>query len=327
MRTLTTQAPKRKAPKSEMDLMTLFEKFGNDERCRMYLEKLRWPDSVRCVRCDSEKISRIYKRNQFHCDSCKYQFSATAGTIFHDSHLPLMKWFAAIYLLSESKKGMSANQLKRTLKVAYKTAWYLCHRIREAVKEADCDLLGLDGGIVECDETFIGGKAIYMHRSRLEKLAKGRDGYDNKTMVMGAIERGGKVRLSVGQKPATREILHAFIKSKLAEETALICTDEHKGYQGIADGDTLHATVDHKDKEWVRGIVHTNTLENVWTLFKRSIVGSYHQVSEKHLDRYLDEFEFRFNNRDNPFLFRDTLLRLLQTSNLEYKDLTSEKVA
>jgi transposase-like protein len=327
MKTLTTKAPKRKAPKSEMDLMTLFEKFGNDERCRMYLEKLRWPSRVRCVRCDSEKISRIYKRNQFHCDSCKYQFSATAGTIFHDSHLPLMKWFAAIYLLSESKKGMSANQLKRTLKVAYKTAWYLCHRIREAVKEADCDLLGLAGGIVECDETYIGGKAIYMHRSKLAKMSKGRDGYDNKTMVMGAIERGGKVRLSVGQKPATREILHAFIKSKLAEETALIVTDEHKGYQGIADGDTLHATVDHHEKEWVRGIVHTNTLENVWTLFKRSIVGSYHQVSEKHLDRYLDEFEFRFNNRDNPYLFRDTLLRLLQTSNLEYKNLTKDKAA
>ena len=327
MKTLTTKAPKRKAPKSEMDLMTLFEKFGNDEKCRMYLEKLRWPMGVRCVRCGSEKISRIYKRNQFHCDSCKYQFSATAGTIFHDSHLPLMKWFAAIYLLSESKKGMSANQLKRTLKVAYKTAWYLCHRIREAVKEADCDLLGLDGGIVECDETYIGGKAIYMHRSKLATMEKTSYGYDNKTMVMGAIERGGKVRLSVGQKPATREILHAFIKSKLAEETSLIVTDEHKGYQGIADGDTLHATVDHKDKEWVRGIVHTNTLENVWTLFKRSIVGSYHQVSEKHLDRYLDEFEFRFNNRDNPYLFRDTLLRLLQTSNLEYKQLTKERAA
>jgi transposase-like protein len=327
MKTLTIKAPKRKAPKSEMDLMTLFEKFGNDEKCRIYLEKLRWPGNVRCVRCDSEKISRIYKRNQFHCDACKYQFSATAGTIFHDSHLPLMKWFAAIYLLSESKKGMSANQLKRTLKVAYKTSWYLCHRIRAAVKEVDCDLLGLDGGIVECDETYVGGKARYMHRSKLAKMSKGRDGYDNKTMVMGAIERGGKVRLSVGMKPATKEILHAFIKSKLAEETALIVTDEHKGYQDIGDDNTLHATVDHSKKQYVRGIVHTNTLENVWTLFKRSIVGSYHQVSEKHLDRYLDEFEFRFNNRDNPYLFRDTLLRLLQTSNLEYKNLTSDKVA
>src|SRR6266850_5109934 len=163
---LTTKAPKRKPMKSDMDLVQLFEKFGNDEKCRIYLERLRWPNGVRCVRCDSEKISRIYKRNQFHCDSCKYQFSATAGTIFHDSHLSLMKWFAAIYLLSESKKGMSALQLKRTLKVAYKTAWYLCHRIREAVKDADTSLLT---GIVECDETYIGGKAKNMHKSDWER--------------------------------------------------------------------------------------------------------------------------------------------------------------
>src|SRR6267143_7327124 len=110
---LKTRAHKPRALRSAMDLVTLFEKFGNDEKCRIYLEKLRWPDFVRCVRCDSEKISRIYKRNQFACDSCQYHFSATAGTIFHDSHLPLMKWFAAIYLICESKKGMSANQLKR----------------------------------------------------------------------------------------------------------------------------------------------------------------------------------------------------------------------
>ncbi|HZE69613.1 MAG TPA: IS1595 family transposase [Pyrinomonadaceae bacterium] len=321
---LTKKAPKRKAVKSEMDLIDLFDKFGNDERCRMYLEQLRWPNGVRCVRCDSDKISRIYKRNQFHCDSCQYQFSATAGTIFHDSHLSLMKWFAAIYLLSESKKGMSALQLKRTLKVAYKTAWYLCHRIREAVKDADTSLLQ---NIVECDEAYVGGKPANMHRNILAKHKKGFGGYDNKTMILGAVERGGQVRLEVGGKSATREVLHAFIRAKLADEAAIICTDSWAGYQGIADQDTIHATVDHKDKEWVRGIVHTNTLENVWSLFKRSIVGSYHQVSVKHLDRYLDEFEFRFNNRANPFLFRDTLLRLLASSNLEYKNLTSDNVA
>ena len=322
---MKTKATKTKTVKSEMDLISLFEKFGNDEKCRMYLEKLRWPEGVRCVRCDSDKISRIYKRNQFACDSCQYQFSATAGTIFHDSHLPLMKWFAAIYLLSESKKGMSALQLKRTLKVAYKTAWYLCHRIREAVKDAGhSDLLS---GICEVDEAYIGGKPFNMHKNRLAKLSKHGTAYENKVMVLGAIERGGNVRLQVGGKTATREILHAFIKAKLADETSLICTDQWSGYQGIADGDTIHATVDHSEKEYVRGIVHTNTLENVWSLFKRSIIGSYHQVSMKHLDRYLDEFEFRFNNRNNAYLFRDTLLRLLATSNLEYKRLTREQAA
>src|SRR5690349_327732 len=199
---------------SATNLIDLFEKFGNDEKCRIYLEKLRWPDGVKCIRCQSDKISQIYKRNQFHCDGCQYQFSVTAGTIFHDSHLPLMKWFAAIYLLSESKKGMSALQLKRTLRVSYKTAWFLCHRVREAVKDDNCELLT---GIIECDETFIGGKAKNIHKVKLAKLKKGRDGYNNKTIVMGAIQRGGKVRLEVGEKglPATKETLHAFIKSKI----------------------------------------------------------------------------------------------------------------
>ena len=122
-----------------MDLMKLITKFDTDEKCRIALEKLRWPEGVRCIRCSSEKISRNYKRNQFECTPCGYHFSVTAGTIFHDSHLPLRKWFIAIYLLSESKKGTSALQLKRVLGVAYKTAWYLCHRIREAVKDADTD--------------------------------------------------------------------------------------------------------------------------------------------------------------------------------------------
>jgi len=311
--------------KSATNLIDLFEKFGNDEKCRIYLEKLRWPDGVKCIRCQSEKISRIYKRNQFHCDACQYQFSVTAGSIFHDSHLPLMKWFAAIYLLSESKKGMSALQLKRTLKMSYKTAWFLCHRVREAVKDDSCELLN---GIIECDETYVGGKAKNIHKSKLAKMRKGREGYDNKTIVMGAIQRGGKVRLEVGKTlPATKETLHAFIKSKIDDEAKAIFTDEHKGYIGIEDDNTLHVTVDHARKEWVRGIVHTNTLENVWSLFKRSIVGSYHQVSVKHLDRYVDEFEFRFNNRHNPYLFRDTLLRLLTTPNIEYKKLTKEEAA
>src|SRR6266436_4017813 len=145
---LKIKAHKPRPLRSAMDLVTLFDRFGNDEKCRIYLEKLRWPSGIHCIRCNSEKISHIYKRNQFACDSCQYHFSVKTGTIFHDSHLPLTKWFAAIYLLSEAKKGMSALQLKRTLKVAYKTAWYLCHRIREAVK--DIDHSELLSGIVEC---------------------------------------------------------------------------------------------------------------------------------------------------------------------------------
>ena len=304
--------------KQEMDLITLMDKFGSDEKCRTYLEALRFPEGVFCLRCESKKISRIYKRNQFVCDACNYQFSVTVGTIFHDSHLPLQKWFAAIYLMCESRKGISANQMKRTLKVAYKTAWYLCHRIRKAVESGDGALLT---GIVECDETFIGGKAKNMHKADREKKIQGR-GSVGKAIVLGAKMRGGDVRL-VHEKRADRATLHAFIRAQVSPQAECIMTDEFPAYQGIADADTRHETVNHSEGEYVRGECHTNGVENVWSLFKRSIVGAFHQVSDKHLDRYLDELEFRFNNRDNPYLFRDTLLRLIASENLEYKELIS----
>jgi transposase-like protein len=312
MKTKTTAKPK-----SDMDLMKLIAQFDTDDKCRATLEKLRWPDGVRCIRCESAKISRNYKRNQFECDSCGYHFSVTAGTIFHDSHLPLRKWFIATYLICESKKGISALQLKRTLGVAYKTAWYLCHRIREAVKDADTSLLS---GFVEVDETYVGGKAKNMHKDVRARKIQGR-GASGKAMVLGPIERGGKVRLDSGLV-ANRETLRAFIAAKLADETACIITDDLPAYDGCGDANTRHEMVNHSKMEWVRGEVHTNTMEGVWSLFKRSIIGSYHQISVKHLDRYLDELEFRFNNRNNPYLFRDALLRLIASSNLEYKDLT-----
>jgi len=300
-------------PKSDMDLMKLIAQFDTDDKCRAALEKLRWPDGVRCIRCESAKISRNYKRNQFECDSCGYHFSVTAGTIFHDSHLPLRKWFIATYLICESKKGMSALQLKRTLGVAYKTAWYLCHRIREAVKDADTSLLD---GTVEVDETYVGGKAKNMHKDVRARKIQGR-GASGKAMVLGAIERGGQVRLDSGLT-ASRATLKAFIAAKIADEATGIMTDDCPAYEGCGDSNTLHQSVNHSAKEWVRGDVHTNTMEGVWSLFKRSIIGSYHQISVKHLDRYLDELEFRFNNRNNPYLFRDALLRLIQTSALPY---------
>jgi transposase-like protein len=315
------KAKAQKQPQ-DMDLMKLFAQFATDEQCRIALEKLRFPDGVKCIRCQSEKISRAYKRNQFECESCGYHFSVTAGTIFHDSHLPLTKWFAAIYLMSESRKGISANQLKRTIGVSYKTAWYLCHRIRAAVADADTSLLS---GIVEVDETYIGGKAKNMHaKERAEKI-QGR-GTVNKAMVLGAIQRGGGVRL-VTEKRADRATLHKFIKAALADDTECVMTDTLPTYEGIAEENTRHETVSHHLGEYVRGEAHTNAVESVWSLFKRSIVGSYHQISEKHLDRYLDEFEFRFNNRNNPYLFRDTLLRLVNSSNLEYKELIKQGAA
>ena len=213
--------------------------------------------------------------------------------------------------MCESRKGVSANQLKRVLKVAYKTAWYLCHRIRAALKDADTEPLT---GTVEADETYIGG--------RIKGKGRGFRG-ENKTMVLGAIERGGNIRLVVEGRRRTKKVLHRFIEKHTDPETERIFTDEWSGYQGIEDEDTEHETVNHSADEWVRGDVHTNTIEGAFSLFKRSIVGAYHQVSAKHLPAYLDEFEFRFDNRNNPYLFRDTLLRLIESDSLPYKDLVA----
>ena len=298
----------RKQPQ-EMDLMRLIDRFQDEDSCRTALEGLRWPNGVHCPRCDSAKSYRDSARGVFDCASCGYQFSVTAGTIFHDSHLPLRKWFIATYLMCESKKGMSALQMKRTLNVAYRTAWYLCHRIRAAMHEASPEPLS---GTVEVDETWIGGT---MH-------GKGRGFTGNKAIVAGAVERSGNIRLQMvgGRDRAT---LHGFIKANVAPETEAIYTDEWAAYNGIGDADTKHETVNHSIEEGVNGKVHTNTVEGVWSLFKRSLVGSYHKVSIKHLDAYLDELEWRFNNRQNSYLFRDTLVKLLKAESLKYEQLTS----
>ena len=245
------------------------------------------------------------------CRGCGYQFTVTAGTIMNDSHLPLRKWFLAIYLMCDSKKGMSANQLKRTLGVSYKTAWYLCHRIREAMGNDQLSGPTLVG-VVEVDETYVGGK----------RRGKGRGYKGNKVIVAGAIQRDGHVRLE-RVPDVKRHTLHEFIHRTVKDEAEAIYTDELKSYLGIADHDTRHETVNPAEEEWVVGDVHTNGIEGVWSLFKRSIVGAFHKMSVKHLDRYLDELEWRFNNRNNPHIFLDTLRRIVQTKPLEYKKLVA----
>src|SRR6266404_7103335 len=171
-----------KAFKAEMNLPKLIEQFGDDEKCRARLTELRWPKGVTCPRCESKSISRVIERDQYDCNKCRYQFSTASGTIFHDTHLPLSKWFLAIYLMTESKKGMSALQMKRTLAICFFSYWYGGHRIRAAMREINSELLR---GIVEVDETYVGGKTRHMGH-----------GYKgNKAIAIGAIQRGGKIRL------------------------------------------------------------------------------------------------------------------------------------
>src|SRR6266480_6045884 len=297
-----------KSFKADMNLPKLFAQFGSDEKCREQLTGLRWPKGVACPRCQSKSISTIAERDQYNCNGCLYQFTVTSGTIFHDTHLPLSKCFLAIYFMTESKKGMSALQIKRALAIAYETAWYLCHRIRAAMREINSELLR---GIVEVDETYVGGKVRGMRR-----------GYKgNKAIAIGAVQRAGKIRLQVIAH-ADKATLHKSIHDKTAPDTEAIYTDEMPAYWGIEDADTKHKWVNHSQEEWVVGDVHTNGIESVWSLLKRSIIGSYHKVSIKHLDAYLDELEHRFNNRKNEYIFRDTLTKLVNAAKLPYAELT-----
>jgi transposase-like protein len=299
-----------------MNLPDLIEQFRSEDKCREYLEDLRWPDGVRCPRCGFDSVSKIQKRNQWECNepSCRYQFSVTAGTVFHDSHLPLWKWFLAIYLIGESKKGISAKQLQRTLGVSYKTAWYLGHRVRSAMEDDSPVPLK---GIVEIDETWIGGR----------RRGSGGEWRDHKKMILGAVARGGEVRLEVreGPGPESKVSYQSFVKTHVDGKAELILTDSDSSWGDMTDADTAHEKVNHSKEEWVRGIVHTNTIEGVWSLFKRGVVGTYHQLSAKHLPAYLDEMAFRFNNRENAYLFRDTLLRMIAGETLPYAELIKDE--
>ncbi len=308
-----------------MNLVEVIREFKTDEECRKYLEFLRWPDGIRCNRCSSSNIRRLsvevkigrkgHKRTELRevieCKICEYQFTVTAGTIFHDSHLPLTKWFLVVALMCESKKGISANQIKRALGCQYRTAWYLCHRIRKAMESGDLftGKLGSDGGIVESDETYIGGKFDRRRkRARYEKPA-----------VMGMLERQGRIKVKM-IPTASRKVLLDNLQAYVSEDVKYVATDELKAYKSLGKM-FPHQSVNHGTLEWVRGDVHTNGIESFWSLFKRGLIGTYHQVSTKHLSRYLSESEYRFNRRKEHNLFSQTLGHLLTTDKMTYAEL------
>ncbi len=300
-----------------MDFPRLVERFGSEDRCRQYLEALRWPGGVVCPKCNHVGATWLATRRVRECNrgSCGHQFSVRVGTVLQDSKLPLWKWFVTVFLLAESKKGISANQIRRMTGVTYKTAWFLTHRIRQAMSEA-AEAKPLTGS-VEVDETYIGGKPRYSKRGK-----RGWDHRrDSKTTVLGAVERGGNIRLRVERRGTNMGTLRQFIRDHVDDKTPHLYTDSSPSYGSLTDENTTHEQVNHRAYEWVRGDVHTNSIESAWSLFKRSIVGSYHHLSVKHMDSYLDEFEFRYNNRHNDFLFRDTLRALLKSETMTYQKL------
>lgn len=307
-------------PLKNVNLPMLIEQFHDEDACRRALEDIRWPEGITCLRCGSKSTTPVKNRPTHVCNACAYQFSVMVGTVLQDTKIPLWKWFLATFMICESRKGVSSNQLKRMLGVTYKSAWFLSHRIRFAMAIATPAPLE---GVVEVDETFMGGKPRYSRYDEQGRKVKGVNPDRPKTVIMGAIQRGGDVRIRMVANRSAGE-LQTFIRTEVADAADAIHTDDYIGYKELGDADTKHHTVNHRAKEYVRGEVHTNSIESVWSLFKRSLIGSYHQLSTKHLDAYLDELEWRYNNRDNPYLFRDTLAALLSAESLEYKQLIGQ---
>jgi len=301
-----------------MNLYLLARKFPTEDLALLHLIKVRWPDGVRCVACDHDKCWLVEgkgktgkPRKLFQCADCGYQFSATANTLFHDSHLPLTKWFAAIGLMVEAKKGISANQVARHIGMTYKTAWYVCHRIRAAMQEEGI-VLGGEGVVVEIDETMVGGRL-----AGTGVLA----GRSNKVYVVGIAERGGRVHMQT-VKNTKKASLKPIVDAKLSPDTDKVVTDGAAVYTQLIPAEK-HDAGNHKEDKRARRKMNNQTIEGAFSLFKRGLVGSYHKLSEEHLDRYLGEFCWRFNRRTvQPWMFDMALTNLLQRKPLTYKELT-----
>jgi transposase-like protein len=290
----TKQPFNRQPNKQQPSIFEVMQKFGTEEKCIKHLERIRWPEALCCIRCNSERVMNFEgtgktgkARNLYECVDCRYQYSVTTGTIFHDTHLPLTKWFLAIYMICSAKKGISAKELQRQLSTSYKTAWYMAHRIRLAMQQDD-DFCQKFSGVCEVDETYVGGK---------RKGQRGRS-TANKVPVLGIKEKtSGKVRM-VAAKDVSANTLKAFIRANVAAGSK-IHSDEFSSYLWLDADDSgyTHKAVKHADEYVTAEGVTTNGVENVWSLFKRGIIGQFHKVSAKYLPLYLDEFSFRFNNR------------------------------
>lgn len=308
-----------------MNLLKVSQAFSTEDQALDYWVKTRWPKGVRCIACDHDKVYTIATTGKtgkpcrlFECAACGLHFSATTGTLFHDSHLPLRKWFMAMALMCEAKKGISANQVARHLGCQYKTAWYLCHRIRKAMEELNTSPLGGTGKIVEVDETYLGGRIT----RKGVKAAK-----DAKVAILGVAERGGRVHLQKIEN-AKAESIKPILKEKISPETEQVVTDGAPVYGWVVPSIlpvSQHKVTSHKDDIRDFGEVANKTVEGAFSLFKRGVVGSYHKLSKDHLDSYLQEFCWRFNRRRmQPFMFDALLAELAASKPMTYKTLTRE---
>lgn len=293
--------------------------FANPDNALNFMIALRWPDKITCPRCQSDLHSFISTRRTWQCKACKKMFTVKLGTIMEDSPIGLDKWLSAIWMICGAKNGISSYEIHRGLGITQKSAWFLMHRIRLAMQTGTFEKLN---GQVEADETFIGGKARFMHRNRRERVITGTGGA-GKVAVMGLLERHGEVRVKVvaDRRKAT---LQAEVKENVESGSELF-TDALKSYAGL--NEYVHQVIDHAEK-YVDGQIHTNGLENFWSLLKRCIKGTYVSVEPFHLFRYLDEQSFRFNNRKVTDQLRFLAVsRLIVGRRLTYKQLTGKEIS
>jgi transposase-like protein len=278
--------------------------FHDADKAREYLEAQRWPHGPVCPHCGAPEaeitklVGKAHRPGVFQCNQCREQFTVTVGTVMERSKIPLHKWLLAIHLLGSSKKGMSAHQLHRTLEITYQSAWFLCHRIREALRDDAPTTMGGPGKIMEADETYFGKSKkphVSAKRAREKRPFTKRGKFKNNRPIVALVERGGSVR-TFHVPVADKFTVTRIVRENIARESRLH-TDESKLYTGSDQHFAAHETVTHSAKEYAREDIHTNSAEGYFSIFKRGMRGVYQHCSEKHLHRYLAEFDFRYNNR------------------------------
>jgi len=297
-------------------LYDLTAAFPDEQACLDHIRQIRWRDGEYCPHCGGTRIYHFSDKRNFKCGDCRQRSSIKVGTIFQDSKLPLRKWFMAIWMISNHPKGIASTTLAKDLKITQKTAWFVLHRIRHAARTRSFNMPLK--GTVEIDDTYVGGKAENRHG---RKHGKGKSAYGH-TPVIGAVERNGDAVARVVATGIGRPDAQRFIDDAVSPDADMLVTDAHPAYRAI-DGFPQHQIINHHDGEYVRGNVHTQTIESVWALLKRQIIGIHHWVSEKHLQRYVSEMTWRFSRRDMSVTPRMNDLFTAIDGHLSYKALTA----